>query len=90
MQDPMLLGQNALQAGNFLIDPNIIKEADDLLTPEFLASLKHDSVEAVATLNEETAQRLYEVLEQVGDVSLSSLITALRTQVLKNVDDITY
>lgn len=90
MEDPMLLGQNALQAGNFLIDPNIIKEAEELLTPEFLSGLQRDTVTPATTLTEETAQKLYEVLEQVGDISVGDMMKLLRTQVLKNLDDITY
>lgn len=90
MQDPMLLGQNALQPGKFLIDPNIIKEAEDLLTPEFLAALQGDTVVPSTTLTEEAAQELYEALTQVGDISIGDMMKMLRTQVLKNIDDITY
>jgi len=90
MADPMLVGQNALQPGNFLIDPNIIKEADELLTTDFLSSLRHDPVTLSSTLTDETAKKLYEVLEQVGDISVGDMMKLLRTQVLKNLDDITY
>lgn len=90
MQDPMLIGQNALQPGNFLIDPNIIKEADQLLTKEFLNILRGDLVVPSTTLTEETAQQLYEALTQVGDISIGDMMKLLRTQVLKNIDDISY
>ncbi len=90
MQDPMLVGQNALQPGNFLIDPNIIKEASELLTAEFLATLQQDTVVPPTTLTNETAQKLYEALDEVGDISIGDLIKLLRTQVLKNIDAVTY
>jgi len=90
MRDPMLLGQNALQAGKFLIDPNIIKEADELLTTEFLTTLQHDVVTPQATLTPETTEKLYEALEEVGDISIGDLVKLLRSQALKNIDDISY
>lgn len=90
MSDPMLVGQNALQPGNFLIDPNIIKEASELLTAEFLATLQQDTVVPPTTLTNETAQKLYEALDEVGDISIGDLIKLLRTQVLKNIDAVTY
>jgi len=90
MRDPMLVGQNALQPGNFLIDPNIMKEASELLTAEFLATLQQDTVVPPTTLTNETAQKLYEALDEVGDISIGDLIKLLRTQVLKNIDAVTY
>lgn len=90
MRDPMLLGQNALQVGKFLIDPNIIKEADNLLTTEFLATLQHDTVVPQMTLTPETTKKLYEALEEVGDISIGDLVKLLRSQALKNIDDISY
>ena len=86
----MLLGQNALQVGKFLIDPNIIKEADNLLTTEFLATLQHDTVVPQVTLTPETTKKLYEALEEVGDISIGDLVKLLRSQALKNINDITY
>ncbi len=90
MRDPMLLGQNALQPGKFLIDPNIIKEAAELLTTEFLTTLQHDVVAPQATLTPETTEKLYEALEEVGDISIGDLVKLLRSQALKNIDDISY
>jgi len=90
MQDPMLLGQNALQAGKFLIDPNIIKEASDLITPEFLATLRQDTVVPPTHISKETKQKLYEAFDEVGNISIGDMMKLLRTQVLKNIDDISY
>jgi hypothetical protein len=91
MDEPMLVGQNALQDGNFLIDPNIIKEASELLTEEFLKELQKDIVvPPTQKLNEETAQKIYEAMTEVGDISVADLMTLLRTQVLKHLDEISY
>ena len=90
MNDPMLLGQNALHAGNFLVDPKIIKEANELLTPEFLTALQHDTVIPPTTLSDEAVVNLYEALEGVGDISIGDLIKLLRTQVLKNIENVSY
>jgi len=86
MEDPMLIGQNALQPGKFLIDPNIIKDADQLLTAEFLNILREDLVVPSIILTEETIQQLYEALTQVGDISIGDMMKLLQTQVLKNSD----
>ena len=90
MEDPMLLGQNALQAGNFLIDPNIIKEAKNLITEEFLNQLKHQNVTPVNTISDETAESLYEALTEVGNISIDDILKLLRTQVLKRLDEVSY
>jgi hypothetical protein len=91
MEHPMLIGQNALEVGKFLIDPNIIKDAEELLTTDFLAELKNDIVTPPTTsINEETAQKMYEAMTEVGDISVGDLMKLLRTQVLKNLDDISY
>jgi len=91
MDDPMLVGQNALQDGNFLIDPNIIKEASELLSEEFLTELQKDIVSLPeTTIDPETAQKIYEAMNEVGDISIDQLMTLLRTQVLKNLDEVSY
>lgn len=91
MEHPMLIGQNALQDGNFLIDPNIIKDAEELLTNDFLAELRKDVVApSKATISPETAQKIYEAMNEVGDISIGELMKLLRTQTLKNLDDISY
>ncbi len=90
MQDPMLVGQNALQPGKFLIDPNIMKEASELLTAEFLAALQKDIVVPPTTLTDEAAQKLYEALDKVGDISVGNLIKLLRKEALEKINDVTY
>ncbi len=67
-----------------------MKEANKLLTPEFLAALQRDEVIPPHTISDETAAKLYEALNEVGDVSISNLLKLLRTQVLESVDTITY
>lgn len=90
MQDPMLVGQNALQPGKFLIDPNIIKEASELLTAEFIATLQKDTVVPSTTLTDEAAQKLYEALAEMGDISIGNLIKLLRKEALEKINDVTY
>lgn len=91
MNDPMLLGQNALQAGKFLVDPSIMKEASSLLTTDFFNALQFDTVTPPEqTVSDETVKKLYEALENVGDISVNDLIKLLRTQVLKNLNEVQY
>ena len=91
MDHPMLIGQNALQDGKFLVDPNIIKDAHELLSDDFLVELQKDEVvRPEAQISDETAQKLYEALTEVGDVEIGNLMKLLRTQVLKNIKDVTY
>ena len=91
MEHPMLVGQNALEVGKFLIDPNIIKDAEELLSDDFLAELKKDTVlPPVETIDPEAAQKIYEAMNEIGDISISDLMKVLRTQTLKNLNDISY
>lgn len=91
MDDPMLVGQNALQDGKFIIDPSIIKDAHELLSNEFLMELQKDVVVLPKqSLSPETAQKIYEAMSEVGDISINDLMKVLRTQILKNLDDVSY
>lgn len=91
MDHPMLVGQNALEVGKFLIDPNIIKDGEELLTTDFLAELKKDIVTPPnTTIDAETAQKIYEAMSEVGDISIGDLMKVLRTQMLKTLDDVSY
>ena len=88
MDDPMLLGQNALEAGNFLVDPTILKDGE-LFSAEFLAEVAQEQVPS-SLIDKETSRKLYEVLNEAGDLSISELIIILRTEILNNLDDVSY
>lgn len=88
MDDAMLLGQNALEAGNFLVDPNLIKDSI-AFSPEFLAELQQEQVPS-SRIDKEAAEKLYQALEEAGDVTLTDLLKLLRTQIMDNFDDIKY
>lgn len=87
MSEPFLLGQNALEAGKFIIDPNIIKEnvepsEDDVF--EMLQEVyKHEEFSAPLVDN----QRYAEILTALGecDIPVSDLVKALRTETLKRL-----
>ena len=88
MDDPMLIGQNALEAGNFLVDPTILKDGE-LFSAEFLAEVAQEQVPS-SLIDKETSRKLYEVLNEAGDLSISELIIILRTEILNNLDDVSY
>ena len=88
MDDPMLIGQNALEAGNFLVDPTILKDSE-LFSAEFLAEVAQEQVPS-SLIDKETSRKLYEVLNEAGDLSISELIIILRTEILNNLDDVSY
>lgn len=90
MDHPMLVGQNALQAGKFLVDPSIIKD-NELFSDEFLTELKKDVVSVPQqAISNEAAQKIYEAIDGVGDISVGDLMKLLRTQVLKNLEEVSY
>lgn len=89
MDDPMLLGQNALEAGEFLVDPSLLKDSEELFSADFLAEVAKEQVPS-SRLDEETSRKLYEALNEAGDLSISELITILRTEILNNLDDVSY
>ena len=89
MDDPMLLGQNALEVGNFLVDPTLLKDSAVPFSSEFLAEVAKEKVPS-SQLDEETRRKLYEALTEAGDLPISELIKILRTEILNNIDDVTY
>ena len=88
MDDPMLLGQNALEAGNFLVDPNLLKDSVEF-DPEFLAEVQADVVPATR-LDREATEKLFEALQEAGTLTIDDLLRVLRTKLVENFDDIQY
>lgn len=88
MDDPLLLGQNALEAGNFIVDPNLLKD-DINFDPEFLAELQQEVVPSTRVSDEE-ARELYEALTKIGNLSITDIVKILRTEIVNEIDDISY
>ncbi len=95
MDHPFLVGQNALEAGNFLIDPNLIKEDTDLSDEDFIQDLveqySHENFtfEQETIITEEQISNMYDVFES-SDISLSDLIKILRTETMNRLTKIEY
>jgi hypothetical protein len=93
MDQPFLIGQNALEAGNFLIDPNIIKEEDqvddealiEMLTEEF----SNDKVETDTTITQEEVSKLFDIFEG-SDITFGELIKLLRTETINRIENLDY
>lgn len=91
MDNPFLVGQNALEGGNFIIDPNIIKdsvEVDDLiaaLTEEY----RLEVVEDEKTVSKEDAAHLFDIFEQ-SNLTMSDLVKVLQTEALNRLKDLDY
>lgn len=88
MDDPMLLGQNALEAGNFIVDPNLLSDGE-IFSSEFIAEVANERV-AGTSIDPEQAREIYETLSNARSVTLDDLLKIMRTEILNNIDDITY
>lgn len=93
MDQPFLIGQNALEAGNFLIDPNIIKEEDDVdeeyLVEQLIEKFRYDVVEEDSSLTTEEVSKLYDIFEN-SDITFGELIKQLRTETINRIEDLDY
>lgn len=91
MEHPFLVGQNALEAGNFIIDPNIIKdslEIDDVF--ELLAEEFSDEiVEEHQSVDPAFAAQMFDIFEQ-ADLTMSELIKILRAEAVNRLKDLDY
>lgn len=92
MDQPFLIGQNALEAGNFIIDPNIIKENLDVdqLVTLLAEELRHEEVNGEQTvISEEAASQLFDLFEQ-SDITLSELVRVLKAEAINRFNDVEY
>jgi hypothetical protein len=91
MDHPFLVGQNALEAGNFIIDPNIIKE--ELDTDEIVSllaeELRLETMEEEPLITKEAAAQLFDMLED-SQMTLRDLIRVLQTEAIERLDGLDY
>ncbi len=90
MDQPFLVGQNALEAGNFIIDPNIIKDSEDLddLFNTLTEATMSETVDQ-PTISAEDAAKVFDIFEG-SDLTLDELIKVLRTEAINRLKDISY
>lgn len=86
MEQPFLIGQNALEAGNFIIDPNIMKE--DEQTDNETTVVETPIVEK-RSLTQQEISSLYDLFEK-SDMTLSEMVEALREEAINRINKIKY
>ncbi len=91
MEFPILVGQNILEKGKFLIDPTInesVKEEDDVDWNALYEAIGDIEVPEEPS-REEEIEKVYEVLRS-SNVDFSDLIRHMRTAITESLDDIEY
>lgn len=89
MEFPVLIGQNALEKGKFLIDPRIREEEEGEIDWEGLMEDVKDVAVKERPYDPERAQKIYQLLKD-NDVSFNELIRHIRTEVVSTYEDIKY
>lgn len=94
MEQPFLVGQNALEAGKFLIDPNIMKEDLDDDDAAFIQQLAEEFrteviEEGAAAITQDDISKIYDIFEN-SDITLSDLIKVLGAESLNRMKDLEY
>lgn len=91
MDQPFLVGQNALEAGNFIIDPNIIKEQLDIeeLLDVLTEESKKDTVDDQPKISPEDAAKMFDLFEG-SELTLDDMIKVLRTEAINRFKDLEY
>lgn len=94
MDDPMLLGQNALEMGRFVVDPNKIKERGvaTLATEadEFIENLRNEEVVTESTNDHIPPEVVAEAIDKIKSFSFDDIIKLLRTDIANRYNDIEY
>lgn len=86
MDDPMLLGQNALEAGRFIVDPSKIKDRKErTLATEGIRFFEELRNQNHSPKKDVDAQELLEALKTIENVSFNDIIKAIRTDVIKRL-----
>lgn len=86
MEHAVLLGQNALEKGRFLIDP--MKESIDWDKMNVTFESTHRPINSQEQINEKLNQ-LYEIMKS-SDITFTDLIKHIRTNITESLDDLTY
>lgn len=93
MDNPMLLGQNTLEDGNFIIDPKM-NESTDIdwqLVGSEIQAIKPPKTQAQSTehIDEQRVRNVYETLRE-ADVTFEDIIRVIRNDTLRTMENITY
>jgi len=91
MQYPMLVGQNVLQKGKYLIDPSIQEGVDteEVDWDTLYENLGEISVETKEPMTDEEIKGLLEYLEG-ADITFADLMLHVKTNLTESLFDVTY
>lgn len=96
MDFPVLIGQNVLEKGRFLIDPSIREDGQEDVDWNYVfEQVGTDPSFPVVNASRkgydtEQVQKLYEALSEYHDVSLADLIEYIRTEMVRNINETEY
>jgi hypothetical protein len=90
MDFPVLVGQNILEKGKFLIDPSLREEIDwEFVDAETKNVIVLETVQDDAPPSTENVQKIYNILKD-NDVSFADLVRYIRTEVVQTMEDVKY
>lgn len=89
MEYPVLVGQNALEKGKFLIDPRIREDEEEIDWNALMETVKDVEAPTVSEYDPEKTQKIYQILKD-NDVSFNELIRHIRTEVTSTFEDVKY
>jgi len=93
MQYPMLVGQNILEKGKYLIDPSIQEgaenENEEIDWDTLYENLGEISVDAKEPMTDEEVKGLLEYLER-ADITFADLMAHAKTNLTESLFDVTY
>lgn len=89
MEYPVLVGQNALEKGKFLIDPRIREDEEEIDWDALMETVKDVEAPTVSEYDPEKTQKIYQILKD-NDVSFNELIRHIRTEVTSTFEDVKY
>jgi len=91
MQYPMLVGQNILEKGKYLIDPSMQEgvENEEVDWDTLYENLGEISVDAKEPMTDEEVKGLLEYLER-ADITFADLMTHVKTNLTEPLLDVTY
>lgn len=86
MNDAILIGQNILEKGNFLVDPNGIKDTMEATVDWDALQELYEDVQVEDTLTEEQVEEMYELLLN-SNVSFSDIMRRMKTIAIQTIEE---
>lgn len=89
MDFPILIGQNVLEKGRFLIDPSIRENQEDIDWNFVMEQVQTVDAPTETGYDPEQVRAMYEMFSKT-DLSLADLVQMIRTEVVRNLDETSF